>query len=76
MWDHFGGTLTLKSDDGGGRVVEVDTVDTWHMSVYARTCWTQLHVGKNYGWTTWSVRLGKNCAIAPALLMLLLVGNV
>ena len=56
MWTHFGGTLTLRSDDGRGRVVMVDSgyivvmVDGGYMSVYA---WTrQLHVaGKNYGWT-------------------------
>ena len=70
MWLHFGGTLTLKSDDGrgagaGGR--------------YMSACTRGQDGGGGYMWARITggrtVRVGKNCAIAP-LLILLLVGNV
>ena len=47
MWDHFGGTLTLKSDDGMRR--ELAMVDTVHVRVPldmvdAATCGQELRV--------------------------------
>ena len=62
MRDHFGGTLTLKSDDGRGAGVLVDG-----------TCPRGQDGGGGYMWAR--ITCGQELRNCP-LLMLLLVGNV
>ena len=75
MWTHFGGALTLRSDDGRGRVA---MVDGGYMSVYMGGVgrrWVpervRLDTAATYMWPARitggrRVRVGKNCPIAPA----------
>ena len=65
MWLHFGGTLTLKSDDGRGAGAGHGTCTPGQ---------NRVHVGRNYGGVEGTCGLElRNC---PLLLMVLLVGNV
>ena len=59
MWLHFGGTLTLKSDDGRGAGAAASR--PWYMYTPGQDdlyMWARITGG---GLT---VRVGKNCAIA------------
>ena len=90
MWLHFGGTLTLKSDDGRG--AGAAAAGPWYMNAPGQdgggrgynvpgTCTPgqdiggrSVHVGKNYGRWTHGT-CGQELRNCP-LLMLLLVGDV